>query len=829
VRRIAEQSGLSNNATAWAYVTPVVTVEAVMVYYSSAAVKGDQYFPSYRGWDGANWGSEYSAPGVTSTASGWYVLKKCPESVRDEWILGVRDEDGHVNVQVYDGDAESWGNIKELSTYGSYILDRTFDIAYEQNSGDAVVVYNPSGGEGPDAMDYEIWDGSNWTKYDLSISTSGSGTATVWVRLVADPATSSDEIILAMQDSSNDLTVAVWDGSNWGNAEVLEWDIDNRDSFNFDVAYEYLSGKAMVVWSENTVGTPQYIQWDGSNWGTEGNCQDHGYSDIRWLRLASNPNNNDILLGTLDAGNDINVSTWSAAGGVWGPVREVETDAPGYGKRYFDVAYSSTSGDGFVVWADGTSVPKYDKYSGSWAGEGTCSGITSNTEWIGLYPDDDSDDIMLMTSDAETTPDINVQKWNGSSWGSPEEVETNSSNLYECFALAYLSVSAPPSGDTTEPSAITTIAASTATLTGGVKLEWESPGDDGWTDALPLGSQYKIQYATYNISWDKDNAQITISTSGTNPYTVVSTTTYLSRETTYYFRIWTRDEVPNWSDISYGATVWCRIRPDAVTTLSSLALDDGTGDVQLTWSSPGDDGTTGNITDGQWKIRYSTISSVDWTTDSSEWTDFDDKYQLLLNTTSVSALSGQTQNITGLHGSVTYYFRLWTRDENTGENSPGNWSSVSNASTVTVTAVIGISISPSTYDYGALDVSSAVVNGTTITVTNAGNITETYSLFSSSAIGSGKGWLIKDSPGNDEFSLSAGFNTVEPSSTTFGADNILSTTTVKCTAAKFAINETGINVIKAALRKVWFLLKTPDSTSTIDQKEITVTITAGTP
>ncbi|MFH1958075.1 MAG: lamin tail domain-containing protein, partial [bacterium] len=385
-------------------------------------------------------------------------------------------------------------------------------------------------------------------------------------------------------------------------------------------------------------------------------------------------------------------------------------------------------------------------------------------------------------------------------------------------------------GDTTAPAAVTAISASTYTVTGYVQLEWQSPGDDDWSDDLPSGSSFTIQYATFTtVDWSTSSAQIIIDASGTSTGTVVSTTTLLSAETTYYFRLWTNDEIPNYSGISYGATVWCRIRPEAVTTLSSLALDDGSGDVQLTWIAPGDDGTTGDITDGQWKIRYSTFSSVDWTTDSDEWTDFDDKYELLFDTTSVSPLSGQTQNITGLHGNVTYYFRLWTRDENTGANSPGNWSLVSNASTVTVTAVLGISISPSTYDYGNLNASSAVVNGTTITVTNTGNITETYSLFSSSAIGSGKGWLIKDSPGNDEFSLSAGFNTVEPSSTTFVADNILSTTTVKCTAAKFALNETGIDVIKDALRNIWFLIKTPDSTSTIDEKEITATITAGTP
>ncbi|MFH1353143.1 MAG: hypothetical protein ABIH68_06195, partial [bacterium] len=237
-------------------------------------------------------------------------------------------------------------------------------------------------------------------------------------------------------------------------------------------------------------------------------------------------------------------------------------------------------------------------------------------------------------------------------------------------------------------------------------------------------------------------------------------------------------------------------------------------------------------------------SSVDWTTASSEWTDFDDKYELFFDTTSVSPLSGQTQNITGLHGNVTYYFRLWTRDEDTGANSPGNWSLVSNASTVTVTAVLGISIFPGTYDYGSIDVSSAVVNGTTITVTNLGNITETYSLESSSAVnaGGGTGWTINpanpETPGSNIFSLSAGFYGVRPSTDSFNTEvsekeDALLETTLTCTTTDFSIagaqTQTGANVPKSSPRNIWFLLKTPTETSTRNEKTITVTITAGTP
>jgi len=384
------------------------------------------------------------------------------------------------------------------------------------------------------------------------------------------------------------------------------------------------------------------------------------------------------------------------------------------------------------------------------------------------------------------------------------------------------------------PAAITTISASTYTLTGQIKLEWESPGDDGWSGALPSGSQYKIQYATYNISWDRTNAQITISTSGTNPHTVVSKIITLAQETTYYFRIWTADEVPNWSDISYGATVWVRISPSAITTLSALAESDG--DVKLSWIAPGDDGTTGTISSGQFKIRYSTISTVDW--NSGTWTDYDDKYELLIDTNAVSPLSEHTHTITGLHGGVTYYFRIWTRDEDTGANSPGNWSQISNASTACVVKVIGISVSTNTYDFGEVPVNGSSVSISGIIVKNTGNVDQDYSMMISSITlydGSASVWESTDTTvGHDRFILYGIFHSTTPASSYFVNKDTITTTNQTSDAERYTYDggatgyeQTGAGVPKQAERKLWFRIDMPSTVTTSKEEKIKVTITAG--
>jgi len=390
--------------------------------------------------------------------------------------------------------------------------------------------------------------------------------------------------------------------------------------------------------------------------------------------------------------------------------------------------------------------------------------------------------------------------------------------------------------DDTAPAAITTISASTYTLTGYVQLEWESPGDDDWSGTLPAGSSFTIQYATFTaVKWSTSSAQIIMDASGISTYTIVSTTTVLSKETTYYFRVWTNDEIPNYSDISYGATVWCRIAPSAITELSALALDDGTGNVQLTWIAPGDDGTTGSISDGQWKIRYSTISSVDWTTDSSEWIDPDNKYELLKDS-SPATLGEYGEIITGLHGNVTYYFRIWTRDENTGVNAPGNWSEISNASSATVVAVIGITVSTDTYDFGVVNISSKDVTVSSIVVTNDGNITETYSLEVASitlANNLPSVWKATDTTvGYNRFIIYSIFHKVEVSTDNFQSDDAVVEESRTSTDLRFSDEtgggdrDNGLDVPKGVIRKMWLRLDMPTSVTTKAAEKIKITITA---
>ncbi|MFH0948635.1 MAG: fibronectin type III domain-containing protein, partial [Elusimicrobiota bacterium] len=172
--------------------------------------------------------------------------------------------------------------------------------------------------------------------------------------------------------------------------------------------------------------------------------------------------------------------------------------------------------------------------------------------------------------------------------------------------------------DVTAPAAVTNLSALTGAVEGQIKLSWSIPGDDVLIGALPSGSEFKIQYSTWvGVVWSTTTAtnQVTISTDSVTPTTLVGhTLNNLIGGTTYYFRIWHHDEVPNWSGLSNAATAWVQVdvtAPASVTNLSALtgAIE---GQVQLSWSMPGDNEWDDALSSpgSEFKVQYSTWSGV---------------------------------------------------------------------------------------------------------------------------------------------------------------------------------------------------------------------------
>lgn len=199
-------------------------------------------------------------------------------------------------------------------------------------------------------------------------------------------------------------------------------------------------------------------------------------------------------------------------------------------------------------------------------------------------------------------------------------------------------------------------------------LAWTLPSVTGYDDR----DVYKIYRATFAFSGFAAN----VSTFTTlNKSATYYSDTGLMEKTTYYYRISCLDKGDQGNglfslvlesalsglQVMYMADT---VAPSAVSSITALT-GAAEGEVLLQWTSPGNDGSTGNIDGGRFRIEYSTDQAhvFSYTT-----------YQIGLSTVT-SPGSPNERILAGLTNGDTYYIRVWTSDE------AGNWSAVSAGAT----------------------------------------------------------------------------------------------------------------------------------------------------
>lgn len=150
-----------------------------------------------------------------------------------------------------------------------------------------------------------------------------------------------------------------------------------------------------------------------------------------------------------------------------------------------------------------------------------------------------------------------------------------------------------------------------------------------------------------------------------------------------------------------------------------------------------------------------------------------------------------------------------------------------NPATISVTVTIqNLSVSATgPIAFGTVVASSQTVSGSASTVTNGGNVTETYSL----NLTNPASWTaVQAAPSSaEEYALLAIFNTAAPVGTDFSyANHALSTSSTASSGTKFAGTQTGLSVTASGTRSLWFRFNAPTSTAVTTQQTITVTVTA---
>ena len=179
----------------------------------------------------------------------------------------------------------------------------------------------------------------------------------------------------------------------------------------------------------------------------------------------------------------------------------------------------------------------------------------------------------------------------------------------------------------------------------------------------------KDRWYYFKLVWDRQNQKAEIWIDGIKRSGIVNNVNYWQPTNISGFSI--GNKIP---ESSYGMvkgamdefTSYCPIAPATVNDLQATA-GTNSGQIDLTWTSPGNNDNQGTLT-GKYYIEYSTWNSNQQ--DTINWQV--SKAQIIISTSNVTAGTTQKITLSKLARGVTYYFNLWT------ENSELNISTMSN-------------------------------------------------------------------------------------------------------------------------------------------------------
>ncbi|MEF3280437.1 MAG: lamin tail domain-containing protein [Elusimicrobiota bacterium] len=428
-------SGLSNSTYTYGATSP--PRDGIIVYQS-----GTGNVAIYRRYSPPNFGLDYSLPvsdaGATSIVR-HVIVRSSP--FRNEMIAGILSSDGVLQIMRYNGATNQW--TKEWSTTTITATNsayRGFDIAYEQISGRAMVLYN---GVIAGTLYYNIYDGENWSGA-VTLST-GSAYAVAWVRL--EPGPNSNEFMAVFSKlTSLELYAIKWNGTNWQDGYQLRNGVGVTTMQDFDLAWTNDGSKCLVVFGAGNIGYAQTRIYSGI-WATGPNFSLQGANGtIRYIVAKSDPNSKYIGVASFDTGADWNANIYDSDSNIFisqateNPLiraianqnRPIDAIWDNSSKFIIAAAHNSSYG---VLWASWTVN---NGWAISLANAPVFTGWSNRINGVKLENDKDLNSVYLCANSV-TSNDLRCARFTGADWEfiSPNPLTTNlTANTYQPYYFA---------------------------------------------------------------------------------------------------------------------------------------------------------------------------------------------------------------------------------------------------------------------------------------------------------------------------------------------------------------------------------------------------------
>lgn len=273
---------------------------------------------------------------------------------------------------------------------------------------------------------FRIWDGSTWGAEADALDV---GAAILWD--VARAAPSDNEYVLATMGSDGDVNAQVYRNGSWGDLQEMTTTIADTNMRGFDVAYETVSGDAIVVYCDGDAD-PGYYTWNGSSWTSGGAVGLTSANSCGWIKLISDPVSDEIIAVTRDTtGVTYEARVWDGSAwgnsATWGSMQSTQTNHEGMAAEY-----EESGGQAVVAVSNGTSINfTWRAWDGtSWTAAATVN-LGDDFESGTIARDSGSDNMVLCYMDEDA--DIGVVRWTGAAWTGQTELYTGWTNADSVF------------------------------------------------------------------------------------------------------------------------------------------------------------------------------------------------------------------------------------------------------------------------------------------------------------------------------------------------------------------------------------------------------------
>lgn len=397
------------------------------------------------------WGGEQTGP-VSSVTTQWTQIKASPAN-SGVYVMAMVTSEASNNFKVYSYSGGTWSAEFTATQSSTQYTYRLFDVAFENTSGNVLVVYGSSASTTTLYYQEGTWNGSNydWTTGSTTFATSIGNLR--W--LILENKLNSDEMLaLAVGDNgTNNINAKIWSGSAFGN-EGGAWGLTNiTTNWNFDAANETASGDGMAAWGISASPYWKYATYvSGTGWTVTNGTAGAMTGVARQVALDADPApaSDRIAAAFIEdlASDDANGAVWGGSSWTSSPTN---LDAAIYSTvtgKQIDVQYVGTTGNAIIAFDDAATADlDWSKSTGGGAfAAPTSTAIAGGQDNNLAFSNQDADDkIMLMRSDNNSDIyayyyDDSANAWTATNGGAALETASSGGTNKLSFAFDYESV-----------------------------------------------------------------------------------------------------------------------------------------------------------------------------------------------------------------------------------------------------------------------------------------------------------------------------------------------------------------------------------------------------